>query len=414
LILLISIFFSFFILGFKFIVTKTLAIPAFCDIRSNWTEFDSLVITGNYTLLEPVICFEKCTFNGYILTKIFQIDFLITYMIALALCFIEMKLVRHFIMKIAICIVPFAFVVGNLIFFYNKILTLSVTNIIIISVMSMIIFKGFDYYKICCVLMGGGVMYFSIIKFFYEYGFLYIYNLNPHIIMTIFPILNSFFQTIFFKIISYFTLFKRATPPIKIFIIFYTMLFEYLHIGNLFILITEGFGNYSLWFNLMINFILDIDKKFMWSMRLTNFILNKYKKEQKPLLINDYLLIYLELKFEMEIFSVFLFLWLIIFKYFDWASNSIVDCMGRPLSSIVKIDYKHYILALIMISYSFSKLIIKKMIVKWLYKGIEYGHFPKFMKMRDYFLFVIPLNGLSINFGYMGLYAVMFLKSNQL
>lgn len=68
--------------------------------------------------------------------------------------------------------------------------------------------------------------------------------------------------------------------------------------------------------------------------RLNYKVYNCIFKQNKMIILSDYEKIYLRIKLEIESHSIAVYFFVILSKYYESASNDLVDCFGRPVKSI--------------------------------------------------------------------------------
>ena len=191
------------------------------------------------------------------------------------------------------------------------------------------------------------------------------------------------------------------------------LFFEFLRLGSLHTLInSSGLNSQVVWINLFQNFFFEIIGVTMLFDRIKVHLMNflYYKKEKKILKIPENLKgVYNGLKFEFELFSLLIYLFLITTKYYDFCNFSIVDCKGKPTITMSAIKQEHFLLVCIVLCILIFQELIKYLIVK-LTKIKLMVAFTKIQTVEEKVAFVSMMCGITINFALPGLYSMMYKK----
>ena len=402
---------SFFIISLKNVVEKDFNIPLFCDLPVDWKIFDEKVSNKTFEMLKEDKCYDKCDFKAYIFSKIFHCDFYIVTLLSFFFFSINFKVIKKKIVIIYIWIFPiFSYLLGNIIFFRNKTNAFLVGNITIGLGVIILIIESYNLFLIFFIL-GIPLIFFGIVKIFFENFYFLMYKLNPSLLSLLLPFIIVIIKLLYFKVILQIKNFSRLNIITKITCSNFALIFELINLGNFHILSQNDFGNISIWINLFLNLIIDIDTKFSILKKLI-FWINKNifdKKNSKNYFYkNEFELIYIDNKIELEIFSLGLYLNLILFKFFDWSGKDLIDCFGNPLATYVQININHFVLMIVMFLNIIFKELMKKYIKnRFFLKEKDFGYNPRLMNKWEYFSYVNNLCGVAILFGYTFFYSII-------
>ena len=204
---------------------------------------------------------------------------------------------------------------------------------------------------------------------------------------------------------------KKPLPIIKFICVTCTILFDFTLIGNLHNTVENGFF-LSFFINITIDILLDINVKFQIFPKMIHKFLNRMTNKDEPFKVSDLEKIYISFSIESEAYSIFVYFFLITFKYFNYTQNQLTDCFGKPLLSEIVINNNHFYLCLIMILNVVLKYFFIRLIEKILRKiiTIEDGHFPKLENKWFIFSYLVNLISLTALYGYLGLYSILKIK----
>ncbi len=185
----------------KYFITEILQIPSFCDLRKDWTQFDLEVKNKTIVQLYDRTCQDKCTFTNYVVSKVLQFDHFILSFFSFLVYFKNSNLLNKKIVIIYMIIFPVLFnLLRFIVFFQDK--TRSYLFYTIINVMGYIIFL-FDSKKLFFFNLAIAIplIFFSLIRFFFEFLFIRIYVQNPEIHKITIPIIISLLSFIYFRFV---------------------------------------------------------------------------------------------------------------------------------------------------------------------------------------------------------------------
>lgn len=427
LMLLLTISMTFFSIGLKSALTDNFNFATYCDLKKNWEEFDNLVFNKSLIMIKPQKCHDYCNFNGYLISKLFHLDFYIFTVLNFFLFFKSYQLTNRIIVRIYLFLFPFLTnIILDVIFFKDKIIVYIIFSFVALIGIIFLIIDSKNLFLIALTITCP-LTYFAFLKFFFESLFVHIFNLNPDVIRVILPFLISIFKYIYFNLLLRIKILSSLHPIYKWICCVLTSLFDLVFLGNLHLLVVDGFKNYKFWINLLLNLSIDINNTFQilprFLHKLKFYLKNKKIREERrehrlreqqineELSINDFDCIYMTWSIESEMYVWSIYLFFIIFKYFNMTQSNIVDCFGRPLDNKIAINTNHYFLFCILIVFWALKLLIKFILQKyWFHKEKDYGHFPKLETKLHAIIYVGALIGITMNFGYSGLYTMLSIK----
>jgi len=402
------------IFGLKFLISEMFQIPTFCDLKEDWNEFDLEVKNKTIIQLYDRTCKDKCIFTYYVLSKVFQFDHLVASIFNFIVFFKNSNILNRRIVVIYLILFPILLnLLKFVVFFRDK--TKSYLFITIFNLSGIIIFlfhsKQLFLYTLAIVIP---VIYFSFVRLFFEYFFIKIYVLNPEINKITIPITISLLRFIYFKIILQLKIVKNIIPVNKFLCVMTLVLYEFSFIGILHNIAEEGFTSKSFYLNILIDFVFDLNNKFQIFQRTIFWISNLFKKKLFQLTVSDFEKIYIELSIDMKIYSIFIYLFLISFKYFNYTQIQLTDCFGIPLKNKVRININHLYLFGIMFTYSIFKFFFEKVLIIILKNKVKFikGHFPKLENKWHIFSYYIYLIGAISILGYPGFYFILNLKNS--
>ncbi len=125
---------------------------------------------------------------------------------------------------------------------------------------------------------------------------------------------------------------------------------------------------------------------------LMNFILNFTHKEKKQISFSNSEKILIETKVEGEVYSIFVYSFLITIKYFNFSTSLLTDCIGRALKNYTEINFNHYVLIGIMIL-KCSVLNILYKIFRNKYLQYDIGYNPKLTDKTPRLLYIFLMIG---------------------
>ena len=129
------------------------------------------------------------------------------------------------------------------------------------------------------------------------------------------------------------------------------------------------------------------------------------KREKKKFEIGSLEAMYIELKLEIELFSHFVYAFLITLKLYVECVTSLVDCSGRPLVNVSPVWSEHYILCIILVLSSVIQIFFKIGLNYFKYQ--EMGYNPRLLNVMDYIFYVFAMNMVCFRYCVNSLY-VMF------
>jgi len=403
----------FLILSLKYFITEILQIPSFCDLRKDWTQFDLEVKNMTIVQLVERTCQDKCTFTNYVISKVFQFDHFIPTFLSNLVYFKNSNLLNKKIVIIYLILFPVLLnLLKFIVFFKDK--TRSYLFITIINRLGFITFL-FHSKKLFLfnLAMAIPLMYFSLVRLFFEFLFIRIYIQNPEIHKITIPIIISLLRFIYFGFVLKLKILKNIVMANRFICVIPPILYEFSFLGILHKMVEDGFTSKSFYLNILIDFIFDLNIKFQIFQRMLNFMRNLLKKKSIDLLLSDFEKIYMEFSIDAKIYSISIYFFLISFKYFNFAQTDLTDCFGTPLKNKVKINSNHFYLCGILIIYTLCKFLLKKLILIILKRRIKFieGHFPKLKNKWHIFSYFIFLIFTTIMTGYPGFYFILNLRN---
>lgn len=411
LLLSLNILLAFFFIGLKASLTNNFGLATFCDLRTDWEEFDNMVNNKTIIMIKEEKCKIKCDFKGYVVSKLFHFDYYIGSFLAFFSFFKNFDLTHRKSVKIFLFIFPFMCnLISNIIFFKQKVIGFIFITFFMPIGIIVLLLESKNLFLISFTI-AIPIGYYSFLKFFFDYLFFYILNFNPIIIRMILPIIISLLKFVYFNLILKIWKLKHIRSIHKWVCCTILCLFDFIFIGNLHLLVENGFDNYSFWINLSLNLLMDFSSKFQLNSKICLYLKNCFKKQKQIFDISDFDAISLAFSLESEIYAITSYFFLIMFGYFNMTLNGIVDCFGRPLRSEVKINNNHYILVSIYLIFWTIKLFIKCVSQKYIFKNEKnYAHFPKVQNRWEAITHVIGFYGISLNFCYSGLFSMFSIK----
>lgn len=303
LIMFLSITISFFCIGIKTTLANKFDLATYCDLKSDWKEFDNLVKNKTIVMFQEQRCQDYCDFIGYLISKLFHFDFFIA-TISNFYCFYKnFNLLNRRSVKLFLIVFPLGCnILSNIIFFKNKIIAYLSFSFLSLFGVFVLIYESKNIFFISA-LMALPIGYFAILKFFFEYLFVYVYYYNANAMRIILPLLICIFKFIYFRIILSWGFLQRLGVIHKFSCCMFTILFDFIYIGNLHLLVENGFSNYTFWINLMLNLVMDLNTKFQIIPKMYSKIKNSLlKMKNKQHQVSDFERIYIAFSVESEIY----------------------------------------------------------------------------------------------------------------
>jgi len=403
----------FLIFGFKYFISEILQIPGFCDLKEDWTQFDLEVKNNALVQFYKRTCQDKCTFKNYLFNKVLQFDHFISALSFFSLYFKNSNLLNKKIVLIYIILFPFLLNVLKFVaFFYDK--TKSYFFITMLNLSGFCIFRFYSkqlfLYNLAIAIP---LIYFSFVRLFFEVFFIRIFYQNPEIHKITIPLLISLFRFLYFQVVLQIKILKDIVLINKYICVICPILFKFSFIGILHKIVEDDFSCKLFYFNILIDFLCDLNIKFQILKRIVIFMCKLFLKKIIELSVSEYEKIYIMFSIELEIFSIFIYFFLISFKYFNYAQNTLTDCFGTPLKNFVIINTNHFYLFGVLILYSFFKYFLKKLIVIILNNRVEFieGYLPKLENKWHIFSYYIYLIFLISLYGYPGFYLILNLRN---
>jgi hypothetical protein len=369
--------------SFKAFLTNSLQIPISCDIRSNWTEFDDLVLKGNYTLYYPANCTLACDVNnGYITSKITLFNYFLTIFIGFITAMLH---VYHNIKKKYLVYVQGSMnlclaIIFNVIFWNNR------NFAFLFAYFSWGLGFIFVYLAEAKPTIKCSINYFVVyiylgaMQFFYNYAFPYFISLNKSASLAILPLFNFIINSLSERllIMSYL---KRISIYSKYMTCFLSFGFTFnMNVGALHSMVNDGWDSFNIWFNILFGYIIDISTKFEFNKRVWYWLMNRcIRKTKERIEIGDkdeFLVILHSVKTECEILSILLYSIVILFKTFD-LNMTFTDCFGRPITNICQINSNHYLLILLLSISVVIQCINEYLLCRYKFHNVNYFYVPK-------------------------------------
>lgn len=200
--------------------------------------------------------------------------------------------------------------IGNMIFFKSNLWAFTTSNFLTAISMLILYLEGLNSFKIAFAMSIGVLGYVSSLKFFFEFIYVYIYNLKADIMKIMFPFIVIFFQYAYLNILLNLPVYQRFTSTMKLIVsVTFGVIFEFIKIGNLHNLKSNG-DDFKIFLNLAIYMTFDIDKQFTLSKIILIKIMNYLNSENNIIHMNDYEIVHLEAGKEYELFSIFYYFFL--------------------------------------------------------------------------------------------------------
>lgn len=224
-----------------------------------------------------------------------------------------------------------------------------------------------------------------------------------------FAYIIKFFGFLFLK----HSIFLRMKEISRLTILTLFLFFEFLRIGSLHTLInTSGLDSYVVWINIFQDCLFEIIGMTAFLDKLIIHFLNSlfYKNEKKKLRsYENFKGMYYGMKSEIELFSLFIYIYLISTKYYEFSNFSLVDCLGRPTLNMSPIKQEHFFLFFILLfMYGLQELIDYSMRK---YTSFELKVvFINISTLTEKIAYIVVMVGITNNFAIPGLYSMMYKK----
>ena len=407
--LLIAIVVCYTIVGVKTNLRDNYNLAPFCAIGSSsfWHGFQQDVVSGKNILIKYVDCDAKCAGSfPYFFSILFRMDEEIEEWIVHALLVYFLGLANTRIGYFCAYISPPAFrVLALFIFPDNVLLCNSIIIFLYAGSACLLLIESVERFKLY-VSLQFPFAYFVLVSLFLQYVIKGLFTDYPSTMRNIWPIIIFGLQYLFTKLLQH-PIYEKYPLKVRICLMVNYMVFEYLEMGNLHqIVVVDGLASQELWITLMISLILNIDKKMVFTKKMLHILFQKLNiGKKKPFEIGSLESMYIELKLEIELFSHFVYAFLITLKLYVECVSTLVDCSGRPLANISPINGEHYVLCLILVASSMLQIGFKILLNMLKYQ--EMGYNPKLITVLDYVFYVFAFNMVCFRYCVNSLY-VMF------
>ena len=397
------------IVGIKTNLRDNYNLAAFCALGDStfWEEFQHKVETGENQLIKFVDCKKQCagTFP-YFFSFLFRIDEEIEELIVHALLVYFLGLANTRIGYFCAYISPPLFRVFAIFLFPDNVLLCNSIIIFLYAGSAFLLFLESKERMWIYVSLLVPFAYFVLVSLFLQYVIKVLFADYPRTMRNIWPVIIFGLQFLFTKLLQH-PIYEKYHLKVRICLMVNYMVFEYLEIGNLHqIVIAEGLQSQELWITLTISLILNIDKKMLFTKRMINKLLDKVRRSRrKEFEIGSLEAMYIELKLEIELFSHFVYAFLITLKLYVECVTTLVDCSGRPLINVSPVSSEHYILCILLVLSSIIQIIVK--IALNYFKFQEMGYNPRLLYAMDYVFYVFAMNLVCFRYCVNNLY-VMF------
>lgn len=384
-----------FVITFKYLITDLTKIPQFCDIHYSW-EHDSE-------------CNIKCDGFAYFISKIMQFDWYLNYPFVNTYGYYNTNLL--FKTKLSYFLGPSALlftIIGHLIFYKVKVLALALAVFLTVFINLILLLKSKIYFLIAFSLSFVR-FYFILVKLFFVFIYPLILHRYPEYTVKFLPIFLYILQIIYNKMVRL-DIFNRYNIFLKMNINICLLTFEFINIGCIHeVVCRKSIWANEVWTNIILTFILDVDKKTLISSRIIHWIKNKLFKRKALFTLGDYEILYITQKIEFEVLTHFIYLCVIMTKYFNYSESLIVNCYGKPNLDLTCIKIDHYIMFGFHIASILLQIFIRYILDKIL--GLK-NYFPKFRHIYDCHSYIGYYMGMCISMGLPCFY-VMISQSNK-
>jgi len=411
-----SIFLFYFVTSLKYFLVEEFEIASFCDLQK-WEAFDQSVSQNQTIMIQRLSCTEKCSkISNIILTKVFESNYYFFYCVNVFFFMyfiLQQKVKGKLLAFFTFCPFP-CHIIGHIAFFWNKSYAFMIGNVLTVLQTFIVWRKSLIYLK----MFAGFLLllfYFSMVKAFFEIVFPYLVRVNPQQTLASVPFL-LFLIKLLGKVIFKYPYFRRYNHNIIGIMFIFFIFFEYVYIGTLHTLINKyGFTSYSFWLNLLQNFAMEFFGKTNLLTKIFEMIkawLKRKVKKARAMKFNEddhFVKIYYGIKTELEIYSIFIYFLLLSTHYYDYCMTTLVDCIGHPLVNITEISQSHFLLVIVLfLEVGLDNLIImaaekSKLMGKIMIKRVN----VRFDTLNERFFYIFMLFGLTIDFGFPGLYSMM-------
>ena len=413
--LLVAIVVCYTIVGIKTNLRDNYNLAAFCALGDStfWEDFQHKVETGENQLIKFVDCRKKCagTFP-YFFSFLFRLDEEFEEWIVHALLVYFLGLANTRIGYFCAYVSPPLFRVLAIFLFPDNVLLCNSIIIFLYAGSAILLLLESKERMWIYISLQVPFAYFVLVSLFLQYVIKGLFAEYPRTMRNIWPVIIFGLQFLFTKLLQH-PIYEKYHLKVRICLMVNYMVFEYLEIGNLHqIVIAEGLQSQELWVTLLIALILNLDKKMLFTKRLVAKALDKLnigkqlkKREKKKFEIGSLEAMYIELKLEIELFSHFVYAFLITLKLYVECVTSLVDCSGRPLVNVSPVWSEHYILCIILVLSSVIQIFFKIGLNYFKYQ--EMGYNPRLLNVMDYIFYVFAMNMVCFRYCVNSLY-VMF------
>ena len=410
--LLVAIVVCYTIVGIKTNLRDNYNLAAFCALGDSnfWDDFQHKVETGENQLIKFVDCRQKCAGAfPYFFSFLFRLDEEFEEWIVHALLVYFLGLANTRIGYFCAYVSPPLFRVFAIFLFPDNVLLCNSIIIFLYAGSAVLLLLESKERMWIYISLQIPFAYFVLVSLFLQYVIKGLFADNPRTMRNIWPVIIFGLQFLFTKLLQH-PIYEKYHLKVRICLMVNYMVFEYLEMGNLHqIVIAEGLRSQELWVTLMISLILNIDKKMLFTKRMIIKLLDKLnigrKRRKKHFEVGSLEAMYIELKLEIELFSHFVYAFLITLKLYVECVTTLVDCSGRPLVNVSPVSNEHYILCIILVLSSVVQIIFK--IVMNHFKYQEMGYNPRLLDVMDYVFYVFAMNMVCFRYCVNSLY-VMF------